>query len=170
MMMSPLRWASLAVFAVLMGLLGAQTVRLADAKAEIAKCAAARSKDRADAAIAADKASTDYRAEEQRRNAALLENINAAQAERDRARADAANANAAARRLRDAATTFAASSSSTPAGSGLTPSGKTTGAPSVVLADLLGRVDDVAGELAAALDLSHSAGGACERAYDALNR
>jgi hypothetical protein len=39
-----------------------------------------------------------------------------------------------------------------------------------VLADVLGRADDRAGELAAALDASRAAGLACERAYDALRR
>ena len=49
-----------------------------------------------------------------------------------------------------------------------TQSGAPAAEPSVVLADVLGRADARAGELAAAYDRSRAAGLACERAYDAL--
>ena len=46
--------------------------------------------------------------------------------------------------------------------------GETTGAAVDLLAELLSRADEAAGELAQALDLAHAAGLTCERAADAL--
>lgn len=91
-------------------------------------------------------------------------------AETSIARLDAGRAPAvvAARGLRERAAAVAASCGATtgdPAASGPSPAAS---APGVVLADVLGRLDDVAGELAEALDRSHIAGLACERSYDAL--
>lgn len=51
---------------------------------------------------------------------------------------------------------------------GATAAGPTAADAIDVLADMFSRADEVAGELAAALDLAHAAGITCERAADAL--
>jgi hypothetical protein len=83
------------------------------------------------------------------------------QTERDRARADAGRA---ADRLRNAATAIA----STCKGSSAADVGTPAGDSIAVLADVLGRADKRAGELADIADARYIAGRACERAYDAL--
>lgn len=83
------------------------------------------------------------------------------QAERDRARADAGRA---ADRLRNAANALA----STCKGADASDVGAATGDHIGVLADVLGRADKRAGELADIADARYIAGRACERAYDAL--
>lgn len=83
-----------------------------------------------------------------------------------RARADADARRAADVRLRDIARNYAAQ----PAADD--PTAATERAPvaerCAVLADVLGQVDDLAGELAQAADAARIAGQACERAYDSL--
>lgn len=84
------------------------------------------------------------------------------QADRDRARADAGRA---ADRLRNAANAIATSGCE---GASTTDVGTPTGDPIGVLADVLGRADKRAGELADIADARYIAGRACERAYDSL--
>ena len=110
------------------------------------------------------------RSEELRRQAAINEVSQNAQTEIDRARADAAAAHAAADSLRDQAQRLAAAAGKTCSNPRPAAAGKAAGSPGLVLADVLGRADDAAGELAAALDRSRIAGLACERAYDALKQ
>ena len=110
------------------------------------------------------------RAEELRRQAAINEVTTNAQTEIDRARADAAAAHAAADSLRDQAKRLAAAAGKTCGNPSPATAGKAAGSAGLVLADVLGRADDAAGELAAALDRSRIAGLACERAYDALKQ
>lgn len=110
------------------------------------------------------------RAEELRRQAAINEVTENAQTEIDRARADAAAAHAAADSLRDQAQRLAAAAGKTCSNPSPAAAGKAAGSAGLVLADVLGRADDAAGELAAVLDRSRIAGLACERAYDALAR
>lgn len=81
------------------------------------------------------------------------------QTERDRARADAGRA---ADRLRNAAI------ARTCEGANTADVGAPTGDHIGVLADVLGRADKRAGELADIADARYIAGRACERAYDAL--
>lgn len=83
------------------------------------------------------------------------------QADRDRARADAGRA---ADRLRNAANAIAR----TCEGASTADVGAPTGDHIGVLADVLGRADKRAGELADIADARYIAGRACERAYDAL--
>lgn len=109
-------------------------------------------------------------AETERRLSAQREVIHDTTAQLDRARADADAARAAGQRLRDAQRAYIAAAlgaaSLDPAVAG---AGPTASAAIDVLAELRGRADDTAGELAAALDAAHAAGRACERAYDALS-
>lgn len=108
-------------------------------------------------------------AETERRLSAQQEVIRETTAQLDRARADADAARAARQRLLDAQRAYIAAALG---GASLDPSaagsGPTAAAAIDVLADLRGRADDTAGELAAALDAAHAAGIACERAYDTL--
>jgi len=86
-----------------------------------------------------------------------------ANAEADRLRAAAARADAASRSLHDASSRRAAEAASS-AGAG-----SPAAFAAVVLADVLRRADERAGELAAALDAARSAGLACER-FDQMTR
>lgn len=108
------------------------------------------------------------REEEQRRQTAIDGVRQHAEQQIARAEADAAAADAAADSLREQAKRLAARAGQCTSHPTATQSGKATAQPSVVLADVLGRADARAGELAAAYDRSRAAGLACERAYDAL--
>ncbi|KVF08998.1 hypothetical protein WJ04_09215 [Burkholderia vietnamiensis] len=118
--------------------------------------------------IAAQKAQLDAvtaaRAEEQRRTAAQSEIAKDANQQRTAALADAFAARAAAGSLQQrvdqlvAAAHHPATASGSPA----------TGDALDLLADVLGRADERAGELAAYADAARIAGQQCERDYDAL--
>ncbi len=121
------------------------------------------------AAQAAAEATQAARDEEQRRAGAQQEVIHAAEEATRAARADADRARAAARGLRDAAQAAAAACRDPAPGDPATAKrGAPAAGPGLVLADVLGRADDAAGELAAALDAARAAGLACERSYDSL--
>ena len=115
-------------------------------------------------AIAVAEAASAARAEEARRYDALNAIATQTQAQLDRAQVDRRRADSAARSLRDAANAAAstACNPSTPAPS------EAASAPAMVLANVLGRIDEAAGELAATLDASHAAGIGCQVSYDAV--
>ncbi|VWD33928.1 gp23 [Burkholderia lata] len=104
------------------------------------------------------------RAEEQRRTAAQQENADHAAKERDQARVDAAAADAAADGLRKQLAMLVERASHSAATSGSAPAGDPIG----VLANVLGSIDDRAGELAKIADERGIAGRQCEADYDAL--
>ena len=106
------------------------------------------------------------REEDNRRTNALLETLNAAHADLARALSDRDRARAASDSLQQRARALAATcSSSSPAGAG-----KAAEAAGDLLADVLGRIDQAAGDIAAHADRAVIAGKACERAYDGLSR
>ena len=106
------------------------------------------------------------RAEENRRTAKIQEAEDAAHQARLAAEADARSARASADRLRQRAAELAAScSASNPAPAASSPAAS---APGPVLADMLGRLDAAAGELARHADEARIAGQLCERSYRAL--
>ncbi|WP_322864389.1 DUF2514 family protein [Aeromonas allosaccharophila] len=119
-------------------------------------------------ATARTRAEQEAREEELRRQAEIDEVRAHAQEQIAQAQADATAAGVESGRLREQARRLAArasqcaSHSSTPQGS------PTVEQPAVVLADLLSRADERAGELAAAYDRARASGLACERAYDSL--
>ena len=87
----------------------------------------------------------------------------------DLARRDAVAARASADSLRaDVARYRAAARSAT--GTSATAAGPTTSAALDLLADLFGRADEAAGELAEFADAAHAAGLTCQRSYDALTK
>lgn len=146
--------------AVLLALLGLQTVRVAELKHDAADQRAAA----AEARMLADRA---QRTEEQRRAAAVAKESTDAQTRIASLEDDLRNATGAADSLRAAAAGAAvrarARACSTPASPGQHDS-----EPIGVLVDVLGRADQRAGELAELADRLRIAGLACERSYDAL--
>jgi hypothetical protein len=81
----------------------------------------------------------------------------------ERIKADAAVADLAGRRLRDRANALVAS-----CGASVAPAGQAAGAPGLVFADVLGRLDEAGRQLASIADERGVAGATCERAYDSL--
>jgi hypothetical protein len=118
-------------------------------------------------AFAQTKAVDDARIEERRRTVEQTKATNEAIQQAERARADARAADAARRELFARATALA-NASRRPGDSGAVDGGASTGDPGHLLADVLGRADQRAGELAAYADAARIAGLACERSYDAL--
>lgn len=114
------------------------------------------------------KATMEAREEEQRRQASIDKVRDDAEKQIARAESDALAARAAADGVLEQAKRLAARAGKCPSNPAATQSGSPAAEPSVVLADVLGRADARAGELAAAYDRSRAAGLACELAYDAL--
>ncbi|MFM5429410.1 DUF2514 domain-containing protein [Aeromonas veronii] len=108
------------------------------------------------------------REDEQRRQASIDKVRDDAEKQIARAESDALDARDAADGVLEQAKRLAARAGKCPSNPSATQSGAPAAEPSVVLADVLGRADARAGELAAAYDRSRAAGLACERAYDAL--
>ena len=150
-------------------LAGVQTWRLHTAHAEHAETRAAWAAERADTAARTAAAEAQARAVEAQRATAMETIRHEAQTSIALARTDAAAAAVAARSLRQRAATLAATCDrGAAADSAAAPGSPPTAGPGLLLADVLGLVDDVAGELAAAYDEARAAGIACERAYLAL--
>ncbi|WP_131753666.1 DUF2514 family protein [Burkholderia vietnamiensis] len=124
---------------------GTRTTVVAAQKAQLAAVAAAR-------------------AEEQRRTAAQSEIAKDANQQRTAALADAFAARAAAGSLQQRVDRLVAAARNPAATAGSAPAGDPIG----VLADVLGSIDDRAGELAKIADERGIAGQQCERDYDAL--
>ncbi|EKP0262641.1 DUF2514 domain-containing protein [Aeromonas sobria] len=108
------------------------------------------------------------REEEQRRQRAIDKVRQDAEQQISRVETDAAAASAVAAGMLEQARRLATRASQCASHSSVTQSGDAARQPAVVLADLLGRADARAGELAKAFDRARTAGLACERAYDAL--
>ena len=141
--------------------------RLVQSRSDAGKYEAERTKAALSAAVDQVKAVDRARTEEQRRTAAQTEIANVATKDAESARGDARTAGVAADRLRVrvAELTGDARASQNPASAS---PGPAAGDPLDVLADVLGRADKRAGELAEYADRARIAGQACERAYDAL--
>ncbi|HDR8930423.1 TPA: DUF2514 family protein [Burkholderia vietnamiensis] len=119
---------------------------------------------RAEAARAQTEAVEAARTEEQRRTAAQQEIAENAAKERDQASADAAAAASAADGLRKQVAVLVEHARHPATTAGSAPAGD----PLDLLADVLGRADQRAGELAEYADRARIAGQQCERDYDAL--
>lgn len=156
-------WLALVVIALLAYAGG----RWQQGRTDAAAYEAERTKAALSAAVDQVKAVDRARAEEQRRTAAQTEIANAAINDAKTAQAHARVADAARRELLARATALA-NAARRPGDSGAVIGGPSAGDAAVLLADVLGRIDARAGELAEALDASRIAGLACERSYDAL--
>jgi uncharacterized phage infection (PIP) family protein YhgE len=119
-------------------------------------------------ASAAAKASAAALAETERRIKETQGAINEAENQTARARADAAAADRARGSLQQRFAAVAARCSGPRADPSPAGPSAPAEAPGVLLADVLGRLDARAGELAAFADASRTAGLACERSFDAL--
>ncbi|WP_340521206.1 DUF2514 family protein [Cupriavidus necator] len=128
---------------------------------------AERDRERRDQALAQVNAVDRARLEEQRRTAAQTEIAHDTLQQAEAARADARAADAVARELRARATALT-NAGRRPADTAIVGGGAPAPVAADLLADVLGRTDARAGELAEALDASRVAGLACERSYDAL--
>lgn len=138
--------------------------------AKFAELISARAQERRDEAYNQVKAVDQARAEEQRRTAAQTEIANAAIENAKTAQAHARVADAARRELLARVTALVNARNGTDDDPRAVGGGTSAGDSAVLLADVLGRADARAGELAEALDASRIAGLACERSYDALTR
>lgn len=168
--MTPLRYAAAGLMALLLAFGLIQSARLQRAETAIQTERAGRAQDKAAAAMAAASAVMAARAEEQRRQAEIQESADVAKTQAAAARRDASDARGRHDRLQQYATELAAScgapASDPAAAAGSAPA---TGA-GLVLADLFGRADQRAGQLAEYADQARIAGQACERAYQALTK
>lgn len=140
------------------------------AVAEIAECRRLAAEERQAMADAAREAEAEARRRETEIHTKQAEAVNAAQAETDAARADADRVRVALDRLRQRAAAATAAGGGRPAASAATAGASAPAAAAGDLqADVLGRVGEAAGQLAAYADRAATAGRACERAYQALS-
>jgi NADH dehydrogenase/NADH:ubiquinone oxidoreductase subunit G len=150
-------------------LAGVQTWRLHGEQTQHAETRAAWAAERADTATRTAAAEAQARAIEMQRATALETIRHEAQTSIAQARTDAAAAARAAGSLRQRAAALAATCDRGPAPNPAPAGGSApTAGAGLLLADVLQRADDVAGELAAAYDQARAAGLACERSYDSL--
>jgi hypothetical protein len=157
-----------ALTAAVLGVIGTQYVTIQHLRTEKAELQALTAQERANAERARADQEASNRVIEHRRVADQKEATDEAQRLAARARADAAATAHKHDELRGAAVATAAAACRAAGDPVTAGSGPPAGSPSMVLADVLSGVDETAGELAAALDLSYTAGQLCQRAYDSL--
>lgn len=108
------------------------------------------------------------RSEETRRTARIQEALDAEHQSRQQALVDLRRADAAARSLRERTEQLAAAARCAAGDPSAAAGGAPAAAPADLLADMLGRLDGAAGELARYADEARVAGQLCERTYRAL--
>lgn len=137
--------------------------------AKLARAEAGWAQERSQAAQAAASASEAYRTQEQAWAASAAKIQSEGEARREQIAADAASARKSADSLRGALAIATRALRSTAAASAPTATEcKTTAETGDMLAQLLGRAADRAGELASYADTASAAGDACERAYSVV--
>lgn len=163
-------WLELAGVAIVAGLVawGVHHEREVGDRAGAARVQAQWNKQRAVDQAAADQARTINQAESDRRLAEKDRIANEAHDQADAARADAALALRARDSMRAALAVFVASSRARAEDPGSLAGSATAGGDLDLLADVLERVDERAGSLAAIADQARIAGLACERSFDSL--
>ncbi|AMM23153.1 DUF2514 family protein [Variovorax sp. PAMC 28711] len=169
-LMSPKVWVAL-VIAFLLAMVGAQQVRVSNAKAAQSRTAAEFSAYQATQAESARLAERSRRDTEQRWAATVEGVSNEGQQKIDVARADAERAGAAEQRVQQRVAAFLSAIRRAAEDSGVATTGATASArsdPLDLLSYLFARADSTAGELAEALDRSRISGQTCEKAYDSL--
>lgn len=135
--------------------------------AEISAINEDRARERRDHALAQAKAVDDARIEERRVTDVQTRNANEAIKQLRAAQAGARAADAARRELLARVTTLA-NAARRPDDPGAVAAGSSARDPVLLLADVLGRADQRAGDLAQYADAARIAGQQCERDYDAL--
>lgn len=171
MIPAPYRWLALAALGAALlafgALQGARWQENVDG-VQIARLQADRAQERAAAALIAQHTEARYRAEEARRQKEAQDVVKEARTRAARAADDARRADHAAGELRDQLAAFVARARAA-AGDPATGAGSPPAAASLdLLADLSGRIDAAAGELARFAESAHGAGLACQRQYDSL--
>lgn len=136
--------------------------------ATIARADAAQARAQATAERAARQQEAAARVEETRRTARVQEALDAEHQSRQQALVDLRRADAAARVLRERAEQLAAAARCAAGDPAAAAGGAPATAPADLLADMLGRLDHAAGELARYADDARIAGQLCERTYRAL--
>lgn len=163
-------WLWAIAVAVLLALLGVDTVRIADKKAALSEAIAATANLKTEYAQAAQKAEAEARAEEARRTEATKQVISDAQSQTAVAQTAALDAARAADGLRGRVAALIASSRASATNPGA--AGRGPGQQGADALDVLGRVlsesDEAAGVVAAYADRLRIAGQACEAQYDSL--
>jgi len=154
-------WKLIAV-GVLLALLGLQTVRIAELKQDASDQRAVD----AEARLLADRA---QRTEERRRTAAVAQEAQDAQTRIASLEDDLRRAAGAADGLRAAAAAAAIRARAQSCAAAPGPR-EPSADPIGLLADVLGRIDQRAGDLAEYADRLRIAGVACERSYEALTK
>jgi hypothetical protein len=152
---------------VLGTLCGLQTVRVAHAKAQTAQAREALAQAVASAESAAHIELERLREQAHAQSTKQQEALDAATLDTERARAAAAAAGRAADGLRSHAASLARACQAQPGAAPASASAPAS-APGDLLADMLGRIDAAAGELAEYADRARIAGLACERIHDSL--
>ncbi|WP_339091098.1 DUF2514 family protein [Variovorax paradoxus] len=160
-------WRLIAV-AGLLALLGLQTVRLAEQRSDTASARTELADYRATAAESARLAERAQRTLEQTWRTRVDGVIQDGQKQIAAARADADRAGDAARQLHQQLATYRAAVRAASAAPAAAAGGPTTADPLDLLADLFGRADARAGELARIADKRGAAGTICERHADAV--
>lgn len=161
-------WRMLGVLAIV-AVAGIQTVRFERERTAHAETKTMHAETLATMQQNARAATEAARDEERRRAASYQEIANEAQAKLDAIRADAVRARHERDGLRQQLAALKSSGSrGAPGNPFAAPECAPVTATVVLLTDLLASADDVAGELAEALDRSHAAGLACERVHDSL--
>ena len=156
---------ALVVFAA--GIWAGHSWRDRSARSELAECQQAATDLTVTMLQAAHRAEAEYRAREAQIQKDHTEALYAANLEAAAARSDAARVRAALERLRIAAADTARRGGAA-ASPPVAPSSPPAGPAAALPADVLVRLGEAAGELAAAADDARIAGTACQRAYDAL--
>ena len=151
------------------GVMLSQHNTILTARAALAAEREGRAQDRAITATAAASAATASLTETGRRIAAQGEIANETERLSTRARSDADDARLASVGLRSAAAAAAARCGASAPDSAAAAVSASASAPGLVLADVLGSIDERAGQLAELADRAIIAGEQCERSYDALN-
>lgn len=149
------------IAAALIAAAGAQTVRLASVRAELEQERSARREDRAAAVVAAASMSQAYRQQEAAWLATQHEALRVNRRALDQARDDADGARVERGRLLDVARATAARRCEAAGQAGAAGAGAPAADPAVLLADVLGRVDARAGDLALYADQLRAAGDLC---------
>lgn len=166
------RWVHVAIAAAVVGLVGAaflvQHGQIQSLRVKLSAEQTGRAQDREAYAAAALKASTEYRAEEQRRAAEQQEKIDAAEQKLVQERADRAVADAAAGRLSQRVAALVAAAREAARNPQAVQPGAAADDPAGMLADVLGRCVQRVRLLATLADERGTAGQLCEQSYDAL--
>lgn len=167
------RWVEFAIVAILFALAAGvyvgQESQIATLKTQLAQEKQGRAEDRATYAQAAASAAADNAAETNRRLAVQAKDDNDAIEHENALRLAAErNASASAGLLSAAKARLAATRRPTGSDPAAVAPGTSSAAPDVVFTDMLGWAVGRGDELAEALDLAHSRGAQCERAYESL--